>query len=153
MSWTIIDVEKQTGIASRKIRFWADKGLFPFIQSDKNGIRYFAKSDVAWVEWVNCLRNCGMSIEDIKRYIELSRGGIDTACERRDLLERQFKILTEQLEILNAAHKRIEGKIAMYNEMIEGGIDFLNPSSKDYSIKKKAAKSAQNKAQTKPKKS
>ncbi|WP_231624712.1 MerR family transcriptional regulator [Helicobacter ailurogastricus] len=60
MALTIIEVERQTGIPSRKIRFWCDKGLFPFVQSDSNGVRYFSKSDIAWVEWVQCLRavNC-----------------------------------------------------------------------------------------------
>ncbi|WP_349496874.1 MerR family transcriptional regulator [Helicobacter ailurogastricus] len=47
-------------MSSRKIRFWCDKGLFPFVQSDSNGVRYFSKSDIAWVQWVQCLRaaNC-----------------------------------------------------------------------------------------------
>ncbi|GMB89944.1 hypothetical protein NHP190002_06250 [Helicobacter ailurogastricus] len=59
MAYTIIEVERQTSISSRKIRFWCDKGLFPFVQSDSNGVRYFSKSDIAW-EWVQCLRaaNC-----------------------------------------------------------------------------------------------
>lgn len=41
MSYTIIDVERQTGISSRTLRFWATKDLFPFAQKDKNGVRYF----------------------------------------------------------------------------------------------------------------
>lgn len=134
MAYTIIEVERATGIPSRKIRFWADKGLFPFVESDKNGVRYFSKSDVAWVEWVCCLRNCNMSIKDIKRYIHLSRGGIDTAKERKELLERQFAYLDEQLQILNAAHKKIESKIALYEDMIATGVDYLNPNSKAYKI-------------------
>ena len=37
MAYTIIEVERKTGVASRKIRFWIDKGLFPFLQRDGNG--------------------------------------------------------------------------------------------------------------------
>lgn len=43
MAYTIIEVERATNIPSRKIRFWLDKGLFPFIERDENGVRYFAK--------------------------------------------------------------------------------------------------------------
>lgn len=132
MAYTIIEVEKKTGIPSRTLRFWISKGLFPFIERDKNGIRYFAESDVRWVEWVNCLRSCNMHIRDIKHYISLTKGGMQTAKERKELLERQFADLNEQLEILNAARKKIESKIALYEQMLETGVDFLNPNDKSY---------------------
>ena len=34
MAYTIIEVERKTSVASRTLRFWADKGLFPFVQKD-----------------------------------------------------------------------------------------------------------------------
>ncbi|WP_267892865.1 MerR family DNA-binding transcriptional regulator [Helicobacter bilis] len=37
MVYTIIEVERATNIPSRKIRFWLDKGLFPFVERDENG--------------------------------------------------------------------------------------------------------------------
>ena len=43
MAYTIIEVERKTGVASRILRFWADKGLFPFVQKDSNGVRYFSE--------------------------------------------------------------------------------------------------------------
>lgn len=84
-------------------RFWLDKGLFPFVERDENGVRYFAKSDIGWVD---CLRSCNMSIKDIKHYINLTTGGMKTAKERKELLERHFKILSKELEILHIAHKK-----------------------------------------------
>lgn len=35
MAYTIIEVEKLTGVPSRKLRFWCDKGLFPFIEKTR----------------------------------------------------------------------------------------------------------------------
>lgn len=84
-------------------RFWLDKGLFPFVERDENGVRYFAKSDIGWVD---CLRSCNMSIKDIKHYINLTTGGMKTAKERKELLEWHFKILSKELEILHIAHKK-----------------------------------------------
>ena len=49
MAYTIIEVERKTGVASRTLRFWADKGLFPFVQKDSNGVRYFSEKDVQGV--------------------------------------------------------------------------------------------------------
>lgn len=46
MAYTIIEVEKLTGISSHTLRFWAKKGLFPFVQKDTHQVKYFADSDV-----------------------------------------------------------------------------------------------------------
>lgn len=35
MTYTILEAEHKSGIPSRKIRFWLDKGLFPNIYKDK----------------------------------------------------------------------------------------------------------------------
>lgn len=35
MAYTIIEVERKTGVSSRTLRFWLDKGLFPFVEKDK----------------------------------------------------------------------------------------------------------------------
>nr|WP_230100079.1 MerR family DNA-binding transcriptional regulator [Campylobacter jejuni] len=32
MAYTIIEVERKTGVSSRTLRFWLDKGLFPFVE-------------------------------------------------------------------------------------------------------------------------
>ena len=52
MKRTIIEVERKTGIPSTKIRFWIKKGLFPFLQSDKNNVHYFSESDIEALRWV-----------------------------------------------------------------------------------------------------
>ncbi|MCI5787281.1 MAG: MerR family transcriptional regulator [Helicobacter trogontum] len=50
MADTIIEVERKTGISSHTLRFWVKKGLFPFIDRDKNGVKYFSEKDIKWVE-------------------------------------------------------------------------------------------------------
>lgn len=46
LAYTIIEVERKTGISSRTLRFWADKGVFPYVEKDKNGVRYFSEKDL-----------------------------------------------------------------------------------------------------------
>ncbi|CRF46282.1 MerR family transcriptional regulator [Helicobacter heilmannii] len=132
MAYTIIEVERQTGISSRKIRFWCDKGLFPFVQSDQNGVRYFSKSDIAWVEWVQCLRACGMPLATIKDYITLAQQGMKSAPQRKAILEQQLQALHAQLKTLQKAKQKIAYKITLYTQMIAEQKDFLNPQHPDY---------------------
>jgi len=102
MSYTIIDVERQTGISSRTLRFWAGKGLFPFTQLSEHGTRYFAQSDVEWEQWIGCLRSLDMSIEDIRRYLYLFSQGKDTVRERKDFsgIETWYVSNVENMELM-----------------------------------------------------
>ncbi|WP_260604707.1 MerR family transcriptional regulator [Campylobacter sp. MIT 99-7217] len=54
MTYTIIEVERLTKMPSRTLRFWANKGLFPFLEKDENEVRYFSKKDIEWVHWIQC---------------------------------------------------------------------------------------------------
>lgn len=132
MSYTIIDVERQTGISSRTLRFWATKDLFPFTECDKNGVRHFSQKDVEWAQWIECLRSLDMSIEDIRTYIYLTSLGVKTATKRKHLLQRQQIKIEEHLEKLRAALKKVKLKIAIYEDMEEMGEDLLDSKSKFY---------------------
>ena len=139
MSYTIIEVERKTGIASRKLRFWADKGLFPFLEKDKNGVRYFSEQDLQWVIWVNCFRQIGMSIQNIKNYIELCIKGDNTMQERLEIILNEKQKIINQISDLQNILEKLNDKTKDYKNMIAENKDKFNPVSKDY-IKTKIKK-------------
>lgn len=132
MAYTIIEVEKLTGVSSYTLRFWAKKGLFPFIERNEHGVKYFSDSDVRWVKWVVWLRDADMSIEDIKRYAELLAKGISTAQERKAMLEKALVKLKDKINLLQNISVHLEKKIAVYDESIKRGVDLFNVQSVDY---------------------
>lgn len=132
MAYTIKQVEKLTGVSSYTLRFWAKKGIFPSIERNEHGVKYFSDSDVRWVNWVVWLRDVDMSLEDIKRYAELFAKGFDYAEERKKLLEKALKNLKDKVELLQDISVHLEKKIAMYDESIKRGVDLFNVQSTDY---------------------
>ena len=132
MAYTIKQVEKLTGVSCYTLRFWAKKGVFPSIERDKNGVKYFSDSDVRWVNWVVWLRDADMSLEDIKRYAELMMQGFGSANERKALLENAFEKLKAKIVRLGEVSTHLEKKIAMYDESIKRGVDLFNVQSSDY---------------------
>ncbi|WP_162165825.1 MerR family transcriptional regulator [Campylobacter fetus] len=132
MAKTIIDVEKQTGISSRTIRFWLKKGLFPFVERDKNGVNYFSDRDVEWVIWVDCLRKTGMSIEKIKHYIALSAKGKSSAQLRLKMIEEQKEAVKAEIKKLEEIDKKLDYKIGYYKDMLANNEDTINPVSSTY---------------------
>ncbi len=132
MAYTIIDVERQTGISSRTLRFWASKGLFPFTELNEHGVRYFAQSDVEWAQWIDCLRSLEMSIADIRHYLHLFAQGFSTASERKNLLQRQQISIEEHITKLQHSLKKVKKKIAIYEDMEAMGVDLFDRTSKHY---------------------
>ncbi|MEB2804564.1 MerR family DNA-binding protein [Campylobacter upsaliensis] len=107
------------------------------MERDENGVRYFAKSDMEWVKWIEWLRQCGMSLKEIRAYAEALSGGIKTAPKRRALLQKSYANLQAHIASLQEISQRLETKLRMYDEMIEKGVDTFNPQSRDYKECKK----------------
>ena len=110
MAYTIIEVEKLTGISSHTLRFWAKKGLFPFVQKDSNQVKYFADSDVEWAKFIECMRSIGMSIEDIKEYIMLCQKGVESVEQRKTMLIKQKEETLTKLQAFNLALEHLDYK-------------------------------------------
>lgn len=137
MAYTIIEVERKTGIPSRTLRFWADKGVFPYVEKDKNGVRYFSEKDLQWVIWVDCYRQIGMSIKDLKDYIALCVKGKSTAKERLEIILNLKEKTLKDMQKLQTILEKLDFKIEYYEKMIKESKDELNPLSKDYVKRKK----------------
>ncbi|NDJ27121.1 MerR family transcriptional regulator [Campylobacter sp. MIT 12-8780] len=134
MAYTIIEVEKRTAISSRTLRFWASKGLFPFVETDKNGVRYFSQKDLEWALWISFYRSIGMSIEKIKEYIELSRYGVKSAKERKKMIEEQKNLIEAERLRLDETLDLLKMKMDYYDALLRQGKDIANPQDKNYKM-------------------
>lgn len=132
MAKTIIEVEKQTKVPSRTIRFWLSKGLFPFVERDKNGVNYFSDRDIEWVIWVDCFRKMNMSIKKIKDYIALAAKGKSSAALRLKMIEEQKLKIKAEMQKLQEIDKKLDYKISYYKNMLANHEDTINPVSKEY---------------------
>lgn len=118
MNYTILEVEHKSGIPSRKIRFWLDKGLFPHIHKDKNGTRIFSTEDIEWLCWIDLYRNLGMSIKELKYYKSLCDEGDSTLKERLKIIKIQKAKNLAQIKKVKENLLILERKEQFYRERI-----------------------------------
>ncbi|MGI0406437.1 MerR family transcriptional regulator [Helicobacter himalayensis] len=114
---TIIELERKSGISSRKIRFWLSKGLFPKVYRDKNGVHEFGLKDLEWLRWINFYRNLGMSIKDLKHYRDLCDLGDESIKERLEIIKKQKNL--EELKAKQKAHFMLEYKEKYYTHLMQ----------------------------------
>ena len=113
---TINEVSKKVNISQDTLRFYEKSGLIGPIERSKSGYRNYGENDLKRIEFVKCMRNAELSIEVLRRYMELFDRGDETKEERKNLLIEQKEILDKKIKDMREASERLEYKIKLYSE-------------------------------------
>lgn len=108
------------------LKFYCNSGLIPNVQRDKNNYRVFDGRTVAWISSLGCLKKCGMSIKDIKTYLNLCLQGESTIPERKKMLNLQKEMLLKQVEEINKSLYYIDYKENWYDQVLSGEIEYTS---------------------------
>lgn len=117
---TIVEVSKKYGLTQDTIRYYEKIGLIPPVPRNNSGIRNFDERSCGWIEFIKCMRNAGLSIEVLTKYVELFNEGKSTLKERKELLIGQREKLLEKQEDIKKTLERLNYKIELYDDIISG---------------------------------
>ncbi|MFS0776451.1 MerR family transcriptional regulator [Neobacillus sp. 3P2-tot-E-2] len=127
--YTVKEVAKLLDLTEHTVRFYTDKGLVPSLQRDKNNNRIFNDDSINWLRGSKYLKKCGMSVEDIKKYVDLCLEGGSTTQERYEMIFKQKEIVLAQLEEIKLMAEYITNKEKHYRDIINQVIpDDTNPA-------------------------
>lgn len=123
--YSINEVAKICDLSPYTIRFYDKEGLLPFISRSKSGKREFSESGLDLVKLICCLKNTGMPIKEIKRYIDLCMQGSETAEQRKEIMGAHRRDILRQIDDLKKNLNIVDLKIAFYNTE-EGSNAFIS---------------------------
>ena len=118
--FTMKEACEQTHLSYETLKFYCNQGLVPNVKRDKNNRRIFDERDIAWINSLNCLKKCGMSISEMKEYIELCLIGESTIPKRKVILDNKRKSLVEQLKQVQDCIDYIDWKQGFYDDVLSG---------------------------------
>ena len=108
MVYTIGEISNILNIPASTLRFYDKKGILPIMERSSGGIRMFKDSDLEFLKIIECLKKSGLSLSEIKDFIDMADQGDKTLDERYQLfenrkkeVERQMQELQETLDIVN----------------------------------------------------
>ncbi|WP_042198820.1 MerR family transcriptional regulator [Paenibacillus camerounensis] len=128
--YTVKEVAQLLNLTEHTVRFYTDKGLIPSIKRDKNNNRVFDNESVRWLIGAKNLKKCGMSVEDIKKYVDFCLEGDSTLQKRYDIILKQKEIMLAHLEEAKMMAKFIVSKEKHYRDIIDEVIpDDTNPAN------------------------
>ncbi len=118
---TIKEVCEKYGLSQDTLRYYEKIGVIPKVARSCGGIRCYSEEDISWIEYAVCMRSAGMPVERLAEYVRLTRMGDGTLAERRTLLLETRKEVTEKLSCYETALKKLDYKIARYDEAMKTG--------------------------------
>lgn len=115
-----------TGMTYEALKFYCNEGLVPNVKRDGNNRRVFDDRDIAWIKSLTCLKNCGMSIQEMKEYIALCLVGAGSIPERKVILDRKRDQLLERMAELQASIDYIDWKQGFYDDVLSGRTKYVS---------------------------
>ncbi|MFQ9516034.1 MAG: MerR family transcriptional regulator [Eubacterium sp.] len=122
--YSMRDVCKETNLPYETLKYYCNEGLIPNVKRDTNNYRIFDDRDIAWIKSLSCLKKCGMSIAEMKRYVELCLQGKKSISERKVILHHRKEILLLKLQELNECIEYIDAKQQFYDDVLSGKIEY-----------------------------
>ncbi len=122
-SLAIGQVAEQTGLSIDTLRWYERQGLIPLVERTATGQRRYPPSVVRFIALVQALRRTGMPVADVRAFVQLGGGQLRHHTERLALLERQQRLIEEQVRQLAADREVVRDKIAVYRELVAAGLD------------------------------
>jgi DNA-binding transcriptional MerR regulator len=116
---TIKQVSEKTALPPHVLRYYENEGLLPSIARSRNGIRRYTENDLEWIGLICCLKNTGMSIKQIKNFVELSLEGDETLKARCDMLREHKKSVEAQIHEMFKHLEKVTHKIEHFSRQYE----------------------------------
>lgn len=121
MVYTVSEMAKILNVAPSTLRYYDREGLLPFVERSPSGIRVFTETDLRWLKIIACLKSAGMSLKDIRRYIEMAMQGDETIDARLQMFHKQRQRILEQMTELQQTLDVVEYKCWYYETAKQAG--------------------------------
>ena len=126
MLYTMNQTCEKTGLTYDTLKFYCNEGLIPNVKRDKNNYRVFNDKDIEWIKSLSCLKNCGMSIVEMKEYLALCLKGESTIPERQEILNNKLKELEYKINKIQDSINYIHWKQNFYNDVLNGKTQYYS---------------------------
>lgn len=121
MQYTVDQMAKRLGVAPSTLRYYDKEGLLPYVERSDGGIRMFKESDYEWLSIIECLKQSGLSIKEIRQYIDLCRQGDVTISERLQLFVNRRRAVQQQMAQLQKTLDMLDYKLWFYQTSERAG--------------------------------
>ena len=117
--YSIQDVSKKTGLSAHTLRYYEKEGLISGVDRSPGGFRQYTDEDLEALGLICCLKNTGMSLQEIARFVELTHEGEHTLKERVELLREHRESVIRRMEEMQQYLDKVTWKLNFFSEKLK----------------------------------
>ena len=124
--YTIGQVSEMFHLPISTLRYYDKEGFFPNLVR-KGNIRYFSDNELEALRIIECLKQSGLEIKDIKQFFEWVTEGSSSYTKRKELFEHRKAAVKEEIKQLEKTLAMLEFKCWYYDTArADGNEDRIN---------------------------
>ena len=116
--YSIHEVCERTGLSAHTLRYYEKEKLLPNVGRSPGGFRQYTEEDVETLGMICCLKNTGMSLQDISRFMTLAREGDQTLRKRCELPKKHRDTVLKRIEEMQRYLDKVTWKVSIFTEKL-----------------------------------
>ena len=116
--YSIQDVSKKTGLSAHTLRYYEKEGLITGVERSRGGFRQYTDEDLESLGLICCLKNTGMSLQEIARFVKLTHQGEQTLRERVEMLRQHREAVISRISEMQKHLDKVTWKLNFFTEKL-----------------------------------
>ncbi len=116
--YSIQEVSKKTGLSAHTLRYYEKEGLISGVERTPGGFRQYTDEDLEALGLICCLKNTGMSLQEITRFVALTHEGEQTLKERGELLREHRENVIARIAEMQKYLDKVTWKLNFFSEKL-----------------------------------
>ncbi len=117
--YSIQDVSKKTGLTAHTLRYYEKEGLLSPVGRSQGGFRQYTDEDLEALGLICCLKNTGMSLQEIARFVQLTQAGEHTLRERVEMLTEHRENVIARMAEMQKYLDKVTWKVNFFTKKLE----------------------------------
>ena len=117
--YSIQDVSRKTGLSAHTLRYYEKEGLIKGVERSNGGFRQYTDEDLEALGLICCLKNTGMSLQEIARFVELTQQGEATLKDRVALLKSHRDMVLLRMKEMQIYLEKVTWKLNYFSEKLQ----------------------------------
>ena len=118
MQYSIGDISRKTGLTVSTLRYYEKLGVLSAVPRSQGNIRQYGPQELERLQLLECLKNTGMSLKDIRTFFAWCDQGDSTLQNRLDLILARKREVESQISQLRGYLNKLEQKIDHYRQAL-----------------------------------
>lgn len=117
--YSIQEVSRKTGLTAHTLRYYEKEGLLSGVERTLGGFRQYTDEDLEALGLICCLKNTGMSLQEIARFVRLTQEGEHTLAERVEMLRAHREQVIERMAEMQKYLDKVTWKVNCFSRKLQ----------------------------------